>query len=268
MCTQDLDFDAAIPLYIDRPYFVQYLNGLVFGPDHSNILEDFLFVTLRSMQYIAMTRANAIVDLLISRPLRWLAGKSSQLTEWSPYSMGEAMDVIEQFFETAQHDGSMFLDPSLDLFKPIKEKQPLFATWMEATFTQDHILAPDGKTRHLRFKLVRAELLDPVDPTNMATRMKTIEYLEVQCRAALRKLHDPKLALRDKLTSSDGTNSFHKQVRVLLASIHVASGTAIPALLYLTYMACAPLRHRVIKTLLAWQPPMTPLPSQFSARMT
>lgn len=212
LCVKDLDFDAAIPLYIDRPFFIQYLDGIVFGPDHSNILEDFLYVTLRSMQYIAMTRANAIVDLLISRPLRWLAGKSSQLAGWSPYSMGGAMDLVEQLFERAQHDGSMFLDESLDIFKSIKESQPLFAAWMEATFKDDHILAPDGKTKHLRFKLVRDELLDPKDPTNIATRLKTIEYLEVQCQAALRKMRDPKLALRDKLNSCDGANSFQNQV--------------------------------------------------------
>lgn len=209
---QDLDFDAAIPLYIDRPYFIQYLHGIVFGPDHSNILEDFLFVTLRSTQYVAMTRANAIIDLLVSRPLRWLAGKSSQLSEWSAYAMGEALDLVEQLFERAQHDGSLFLDRSLDLFKPISDKQPLFAAWQQDTFERDHILAPDGRTRHLRFKLVRDELLDPIDPSNVATRLKTIEYLEVQCRAALKKMHDPNLALRDKLSSCNGANSIGNQV--------------------------------------------------------
>ena len=71
---QDLDYDAAIPLYVMRPYIVDFLNTLVFGADHSNILEDFLYICFRSVQYVAMTRANAIIDLFISRPLRWLAG--------------------------------------------------------------------------------------------------------------------------------------------------------------------------------------------------
>lgn len=203
-CTSIVRFSFSIFLHL----------SLVQIRDHSNILEDFLFVTLRSMQYVAMTRANAIVDLLISRSLRWLAGKSSQLTNWSPYCMGDAMDLVEQFFERAQHNGSLFLDLTLDIFQPIKEMQPLFASWFEETFTRSHILAPDGQTKHLHYKLVRSELLDPVDPTNVATRLKTIEYLEVECRAALKKMHDHKLALRDKLTSCDGSNSFQNQVRM------------------------------------------------------
>lgn len=63
-----------MPLYVNRKYFVEFLFDRVFQQKHSNILEDFLYVTFSSLQYVAMTRANAIVDLLISRPLRWLSG--------------------------------------------------------------------------------------------------------------------------------------------------------------------------------------------------
>jgi len=210
---QDLDYDAAVPMYIDRKYFVEYLHGVIFGPKHSNILEDYLYVTYSSLQYVAAIRANAIVDLLVSRPMRWLSGKGRELHDWSPYSMGMVLDIVEQFFEKAQHDGSLFLDPNLDLFKSIADKQPLFEEHRKFTYTEDFRRSPDGSTSHLIFKLVRDELLNPVDPTNLRTRDKTIEYLEVQCVAALRKMHDPKLALSDKLTSLDGANSFGNQAQ-------------------------------------------------------
>lgn len=158
-----------------------------------------------------MTRANAIVDILVSRPLRWLSGKSAELTDWSPTSMGEALDLVEQFFMLAQHDGSRFFSSDLDIFKPIAEKQPLFAEWRRSTFEDDFILAPDRVTKHKVWKLAREELLSPKDASNVATRAKTIEYLEVQCVAALRKMHDPKLALRNKLTSTDGAYSVGNQ---------------------------------------------------------
>lgn len=173
--TQDLDFDAALPIYIDRKYFVEYLHEIVFGHEHSNILEDFLYVTHRSLQFVAATRANAIVDLLISRPMRWLTGKSSELKDWSPYSMGYVLDIVEQFFVKAQHDGSLFLDPTLDLFKPIADEQPLFAQWRKHTYESETRVSPDGSTKHLIYKLARDELLQPKDPTNMRTRAKTIE---------------------------------------------------------------------------------------------
>lgn len=204
---QDLDFDAAVPIYIMRKYFVEYLHELVFLLKHSNVLEDFLYVIFRSTQYVAMSRANAIVDLLISRPMRWLSGKSSSLQNWSPYSMGEALDLVEQFFLQAQHDGSLFFDPELDIFKPIADKQPLFQEWRRYSMQDETVLSPNGKTKHKVWKLARDELLVPSDETNVRTRLKTVEYLEVQCRAALRKMQDPKLALRDKLSSADGSNS-------------------------------------------------------------
>ena len=66
---QDLDYDAAIPLYINRNKYmpmVDFLHPIVFGANHSNILEDFLYLTFSSLEYIAMIRANAIIDLLSS----------------------------------------------------------------------------------------------------------------------------------------------------------------------------------------------------------
>lgn len=203
---QDLDFDAAVPLYVNRRYMVEFLHPIVFAKGHSNILEDFLYVTFRSLQFVAMIRANALVDIHVSRPLRWLSGKARELQNWSPVSMREALDLVHDFFQKAQLDGSLFLDPDLDIFKPIAEKQPLFARWRLFTMNEDHICSPDGSTKHLIYHKVRAELVEPLEETNVRSRAKTIEYLELQCRAALKKLHDPKLALRDKLTSQDGKN--------------------------------------------------------------
>ena len=181
---QDLDYDAAVPLYIMRPYIIEFLQTLVFGADHSNVLEDFLYTSFRSQQYIAMTRANAIIDLSVSRPLRWLAGNSYLLPSWSPVSMTRALDMLEQKFVEASVDGSVLLDASLNIFKEIADEQPLFAAYLKHMYEEDHVMSPDGNTPHLVYKLVRDELFNPVDPTNQATRAKTIE-----CVAGLRKLH-------------------------------------------------------------------------------
>lgn len=114
---------------------------------HKNILEDFIYVTFRSMQYAAMVRANALVDILISRPMRWLSVESAQLVNWSPRSMGEVLDIAQRFFIRAQHDGSLFLDPQLDLFKPIADQQPLFAQWRRYTFECETVSSPSGSAK-------------------------------------------------------------------------------------------------------------------------
>ena len=212
---QDLDYDAAVPLYIMRPYIIEFLHSIVFGANHSNILEDFLYAAFRSEQFIAMTRANALIDLLISRPLRWLAGNSYNLPNWSPVSMTRVLDIVEKIFEEASVDGAVLLDPArVNIFKEIADEQPLFATYLKDLYDKYTVVGPDGKTPHLAYKLAREELLTPADPTNATAtvRAKTIKYLEVQCIAGLRKLHDPKLALANKLTSQDGANSWGKSL--------------------------------------------------------
>ena len=72
-------------------------------------------------------------------------------------------------------DGSLFLDASLDIFKEIADEQPLFAKWRKHMYEEHTVVGPDGVTKHLAYKLVRDELLDPKDESNKATRAKTIE---------------------------------------------------------------------------------------------
>jgi hypothetical protein len=53
--------------------------------------------------------------------------------------------------------------------------------------------------------------LRPHTHTNLIRHLPRYgRYLEVQCVAGLRKLHDPKLALANKLASQDGANSYAK----------------------------------------------------------
>lgn len=90
---KDLDYDAAVPIYVNRSYLVSYLHSRVFASDHKNILEDFLYQALLTSQFIAMSRANAIIDIRISRPHRWLAGKSGELQDWSPMKMNGVLVI-------------------------------------------------------------------------------------------------------------------------------------------------------------------------------
>ena len=92
---QDLSFDGAVPIYASRVPISKFLQELVYQPDHANLLEDFLWQALGCSEMVAQLRAHTLVDLLISRPLRWLAGKSAQLNDWSIYSMAGALDLVE-----------------------------------------------------------------------------------------------------------------------------------------------------------------------------
>ena len=92
---QDLSFDGAVPIYANRKIVSKFLHKLVLVPNHSNILEDFLWHTLGSVEMVALLRVHTLYDLVLSRPLRWLSGKSHELRDWSIYSMAGALDLVE-----------------------------------------------------------------------------------------------------------------------------------------------------------------------------
>ena len=109
---QDLDYDASVPMYVNVLFVIAWLHPRVFSKSHSNTLEDFIYVTHCAMEYVAMMRANAAIDLLIARPWRWLAGNGSKLVNWSPYSMGDqVLERVEELYTRAASDGSVLLNP-------------------------------------------------------------------------------------------------------------------------------------------------------------
>ena len=109
---QDLDFDAAVPMYMNRQYVVEFLTARVLAKGHSNILEDSIFVTHTKLEYIAMIRASAIIDIRIALPLRWIAGNGPKLQSWSPFSMSPVLSRLEDLFVRGSRDGSVLLSES------------------------------------------------------------------------------------------------------------------------------------------------------------
>ena len=211
---QDLDFDAAVPMYINRRFMVEWLAQRVYASNHQNILQDFIFVTHTQMEYVAMMRANAAVDLLVARPFRWFAGKSSELVDWSPYSMGEIFDDIEGLFLRTEKDGNVLLSQTLlGFWQKYTERQPAFAAYLKNMMGEDYVTSPDGTVKHLQFKLAWDEIFNPQDPTNVQTQAATVENLALQARAAILKMHDTRTVLPEYLTSQDGVKSIGKMAQ-------------------------------------------------------
>ena len=208
---QDLDFNAAVAMYINRKYIVSFLAPRVLAKGHSNLLEESIWVTHTKFEYIAMIRAAAIIDLRIAVPLRWIAGNGSKLSDWSPFSMSPVLSKIEDLFERGSRDGSVLLAASLDIFEPIASSQPEFEKYFEWLETGWTVRAADRKTVHYVYKQALAELLDPQDKDNVNTRDLTIEFLQAACADGLSKLHDQRTILPQYLSSQDGRLTLEKQ---------------------------------------------------------
>ena len=76
------------------------------------------------------------------------------------YDMGPVLDLVEGLLERVAADGEVLLDPSLDIFASIAEKQPRFRKW-RAELLIDTVLALDGVTKHPWYTTVLKEAQTP-----------------------------------------------------------------------------------------------------------
>eukprot|EP00965_Chrysotila_dentata_P114505 3784382-Pleurochrysis_carterae.AAC.2 len=86
------------------------------------------------------TRMHAhLLDSIIPRPMRWLAGKATQFHDWSPIKMGLVYDLLENAMEETSQDGAYLLEPSLNVFESIADKQPMFKAFIEDQMREEMI---------------------------------------------------------------------------------------------------------------------------------
>eukprot|EP00965_Chrysotila_dentata_P034772 1157338-Pleurochrysis_carterae.AAC.1 len=63
--------------------------------------------------------------------MRWLAGKATQLAEWSPFKMGWVCELLEHALEHTVASSDYLLQPSRNIFEAVADEQPLFKAHME-----------------------------------------------------------------------------------------------------------------------------------------
>ena len=175
-------------MYVNRRYMVEFLDKRIYGvANHENKLEGSIYITHTKLEYVAMMRANAVIDLRISIPWRFLSGKGAELDDWSPFSQGIVLDLINDLTSRVTRNPSILLDPREDIWKDIKATEPTFRAYFDH-LEADTVMAPDGKTKHKWYTLALNEALDPADETNQATRDLTLEYLRVMFTGGHAKL--------------------------------------------------------------------------------
>jgi hypothetical protein len=97
---QDSSFEGALPVYMGRKFFVQWLHEELCSSSKENILQTNMLIILRSVEMIAQLRIASIVFMAVVVPMRWLAGKTHELAHhnWSERSMGRATDLMYDAF--------------------------------------------------------------------------------------------------------------------------------------------------------------------------
>jgi len=210
---QDLDFEGCVAIYINRPYYLQFLFELMRDPTHSNILEDFLYVVLISSDMLAAIRTYALLYVTFITELRYLAGCSHKLKNWSPFSMARVANKFEGWMEEGSANGQAILDlcASGDSpFAAIESEQPEFAAYREHEATKK-FKSPDKTVSYESRSKLRAALAKPTDTSNQTTTSRTVGLIEVFCGRVLVDLRDPSKRTHRYLDSQDGELSWAKE---------------------------------------------------------
>ena len=127
---QDMACEGAGPFYMNRIYWIEFLDERLRQPSCSNILQECLFIEMSSVEMVASARVHAIIFLSIVMPHRWLSGNSHKLAEydWSERSMGITADLLERaMVKVLEGDESKGLAPG-ELFL---NKSFMFSIWDE-----------------------------------------------------------------------------------------------------------------------------------------
>ena len=107
--------------------------------------------------------------------------------------------------------GPMF-DP---MFGPMfdRQSQPLHTRCpprYQADLLATKAVSEDGTEFNLVQEVLREARSPPVGSGNAQCAATALKIIKLQAEAALKKMHDPKVALCDKLASQDGKNSYGK----------------------------------------------------------
>lgn len=95
------------------------LRDVVFVPGHANILEDYLWIVLRTNEMATALRVFTLLDIRMSCPMRWLCGSNAKLSDWSVFKAGGLFELVETALLAIAADGKALSDPVLDIFGPI-----------------------------------------------------------------------------------------------------------------------------------------------------
>ena len=123
---QDSDTEGAIVAYMNRKYYIQFLFKALTSKykDHS-ILQQNLYIVLRSSEMIASFRLLSIIHVAIVLPHRWLTGNAHLLTadNFGITDMAEVVQLILNVLDEIASDGQLVLDQDfmMGILDPIKE---------------------------------------------------------------------------------------------------------------------------------------------------
>eukprot|EP00956_Cyclotella_meneghiniana_P019144 scaffold32561_cov32-Cyclotella_meneghiniana.AAC.5 len=214
---QDLSVEGAPSILMNLPLYLQFLRWRsgVCGTSGDGILATNLHIYLRSVEMVALLRVMSILHISICMPVRWLAGKTAELSDYDfgHCDMGKALDTLEAAFEAIIEDPSKFLDEDfmMGLFSEISDKVDPFKAYLEYMFEKKLgnvvVNSKDDEDKVLPYDEILAAVFYPNRKDIIQTDELCRELAVTAATAFLVEFRDESKATSNYLSSIGGKSS-------------------------------------------------------------
>ena len=206
---QDLCTEGCLPILMNYPYYLEFLDEALRKREknkQASILQRNLFIALGSSEMIALVRLLSIIHLSITIPMRWLAGKTQDLKQytWGPMSMGRALDTLEMKLEELMSDPSLILKDNfmMSMFDEFADELPPLREYFEHLYEKKRmsVISRKSGTKVVHLGRMRRELFAPSRKTERDTNKRVQELAKVAANSILTELRDESKATHKYLS--------------------------------------------------------------------
>jgi hypothetical protein len=135
---QDLCTEGCMVIYMNYPYYIKFLDTSLRKPNATNkvsILQQNLFVSLKTSEFVALSRLLSFLHVAVCIPCRWLAGKTHELAryDWGPMLMGRVIDTLNDAMGEIDKTPALILDEKymMAIFDEYLHKLPPFKKYWD-----------------------------------------------------------------------------------------------------------------------------------------
>jgi hypothetical protein len=189
-------------------YYIEFLDWRLTCAVNDNLLQTSLYITLRSVEMVALLRVLSILHIAVCMPVRWLAGNTENLAQYDfgAVSMGRTLDMLEDAFIKISSDGALLLDEDfvMNIFSDIVEEVEPFDKYLNFMFNEkssNPVGTWNRENKVKPYQLLRKELFYPTRKDIQQTYDLTCQ---LACEAAsifLMEFRDPTKATSKYLSS-------------------------------------------------------------------
>ena len=210
---QDISANGAVPVLMNLKYYIEFLDWRLTCAVRDNLLQTSLFITLCSVEMVALLQVLSILHIAVYMPVRGLAGNTENLVEYDfgAVSMGRTIDMLEDAFTKISSDGSLILDKDFMMNDIVDEVEP-FGKYLHFMFKEkssNPVGTRNKESKVQPYQLLLEELFYPTRKDIQQTYDRTCQ---LSCEAAtvfLIEFRDPTKVTSEYLLSISRPKSWY-----------------------------------------------------------